>query len=173
MDRETGAPQLLSLLDAEYRCTGKSPRLPKLWPYRSDAFGTFGLDAQVIFLWPEVTLDTCEEEALFLVLSQLSYFGRAESWCTARLSPGWVPLDHRRWAQIDHATAELMNQTNCLPMEGDHIPDGQEPVRVLMPHPTAWQERNYGRKAKRPDMSWDLLAETAALHAERWSVPPG
>jgi CRISPR-associated protein Csb2 len=173
MDRATGAPQLLSLLDAEYRCTGKSPRLPKLWPDRSDAFGTLSLYAQVVFLWPEVTLDTAEEGILSLVLSQLSYFGRVESWCTARLSQGWVPLDHGRWVQIDYATGEVMHEINCVPMDGDHIPAGHEPVRVLLPHPTAWQEWSYGRRVKRPDPPWNLLAETTDLHAERWSDPPG
>jgi CRISPR-associated protein Csb2 len=42
-----------------------------------------------------------------------------------------------------------------------------------MPHPTAWKEWSYGRRARRPDPPWNLLAETADLHAERWSDPPG
>jgi CRISPR-associated protein Csb2 len=138
-----------------------------------DAFVALDRGDEVIFLWPEVTLDTGEEEVLSLVLSQLSYFGRAESWCTARLSQEWVPLDHGRWAQINHATGEIMAEINCVLMDGDFIPDGQEPVRVLMPHPSAWKEWSYGKKAKRPDPPWNLLAETADLHAERWSDPPG
>jgi CRISPR-associated protein Csb2 len=138
-----------------------------------DAFVVLDPHSEVIFLWPEVSLNIGEEEVLSLVLSQLGYFGRAESWCTAQLSQGWVPLGHRRWAQSDHAMGEMMIEINCVPMDGDHIPDGQEPVRVLVPHPTAWREWSYGRKAKRPDPPWNLLAETADLHAERWSDPPG
>jgi hypothetical protein len=130
-------------------------------------------DAEVVFLWPEVDLDPGEAEVLSLVLPQLSYFGRAESWCTARLSPGWVPLSYGRWAQSDHARGEMMAEINCVTMNGDHIADGQEPVRVLLPHPVAWEEWSYGRKAKRPDPPWNLLAETADLHAERWRDPPG
>ncbi len=138
-----------------------------------DAFVVLHPDAEVIFLWPDVSLDTGEAEVLSLVLSQLSYFGRAESWCTARMSQGWVPFDHGRWARIDHATGEVMTETNCVPIDGDHIRDGQELVRVLMPHPTAWKEWSYGRKAKPPEPLWNLLAETADVHAERWSDPPG
>jgi len=51
-----------------------------------DAFVTLAPKTEVVFLWPTVILDTSEEEMLQLVLSQLVYFGRAESWCSARLS---------------------------------------------------------------------------------------
>lgn len=127
----------------------------------------------MVFLWPEVTLDAAEEEVLRLILAQLGYFGGAESWCTARLSAWWVPRSHELWAQIDKATGEIMAETNCIPMNGDSIPNGKEPVQVLTPHPSAWKEWSYGEKAKRPDPPWNLLAETADLHAERWSDPPG
>jgi CRISPR-associated protein Csb2 len=112
------------------------------------------------------------EEVLSLVLWQLSYFGRAESWCTVRLSHGSVPFDYGRWAETDYATGEMMTEINCVPMDGTHISHGQEPVHVLMPPPTAWKEWSYGRKAKPPYPLWNLLAETADLHAEHWSDPP-
>lgn len=138
-----------------------------------DAFVALAPDAEVVFLWPEVSLDSSEERTLHLVLSHLAYFGRAESWCVARLSKEWEPLDNERWAQIDKRTGEVMAETNCIPLNGGSIPHGKEPVRVLSAHPVTWNAWHYGKRAKRSDPPWNLLAETADLHAERWSDPPG
>jgi CRISPR-associated protein Csb2 len=67
----------------------------------------------------------------------------------------------------------MISEINCIRMNGDHIHDGQEPVCVLLPHPIAWQEWSYGRKAKRLNPPWNMLAEAADVHAERWRDPPG
>jgi CRISPR-associated protein Csb2 len=138
-----------------------------------DTFVALAPDAEVVFLWPEVSLDSNEERTLHLVLSHLVYFGRAESWCVARLSKEWEPLTNQRWAQIDKRTGELMAETNCIPLNGGSIPHGREPIRVLSAHPGTWNAWHYGKRAKHPDPPWNLLAETADLHAERWSDPPG
>jgi CRISPR-associated protein Csb2 len=61
----------------------------------------------------------------------------------------------------------MITEVNCVLMDGDLISTGQEPVRVLMPHPTTWKEWSYGRKAKPPDPLWNLLAEMADVHAEQ------
>jgi len=45
-----------------------------------DAFVVVDPSDELIILWPDVTLNAPEEGILDLVLSQLSYFGRAESW---------------------------------------------------------------------------------------------
>jgi CRISPR-associated protein Csb2 len=175
------APPLMSLPPASLGHTrhfmpwykGWNPEKPSRRTLVFDAFVALGPEAEVVFLWPEVKLDRSEEQTLHLVLSHLVYFGRAESWCVAQLSTKWRPLDNERWAQIDTATGEVMAETNCIPLNGGGMPHGQEPVRVLSAHPTTWNAWQYGRRAKRPDPPWNLLAETADLHAERWSDPPG
>jgi CRISPR-associated protein Csb2 len=108
----------------------------------------------VVFLWPELVLSPEERRVLELVLSQVGYFGRAESWCVARLLP-----------EVDRVSP------NCVPHGG--AGEGGEAVRVLAAHLDTWAEWSFGRSARRPTPPWNLVAETADLHAERWSDPPG
>jgi CRISPR-associated protein Csb2 len=138
-----------------------------------DAFIALDPTAEAVFLWPETTLNAEEEQTLRLVLSQLNYFGRAESWCTAQLSDGWELRGDGTWSQLDKATGEVMTKINCVPLNESSAPNGTEPVRVLAANPDTWNQWSYGKKRGRPDPPWNLLAETADLHAERWSDPPG
>ncbi len=118
-----------------------------------DAFVSLAHDAEVVFHWPEANL-TDGRPTLALLLSQLGYFGRAESWCDARLLS-------------EYDTKRL----NCAP--GPTLA-GKESVRVLAADPTTWNGWAFkDKKIVRPDPSWNLLAETADLHLERWSDPPG
>jgi CRISPR-associated protein Csb2 len=131
-----------------------------------DAFVVLDPAAEVVFAWPQVTLEHEERQAVSLLLSQLGYFGRAESWCSARA------LEN---GDLDAASGRTCGWLN---VETGEVPeDGQtedaEPVRVLTPDPQAWSGWSYGRKAVKPDPPWNLLAETADLQRERWSDPPG
>ena len=121
-----------------------------------DAFVAVDPEAELLLLWPDLDLAADRRRVLALVLSQLGYFGRAESWCTARLLP---------------ATPDIA--VNCTPLNGAAPAPGQEAVRVLAAHPTTWSEWSFSRSARRSEPPWNLLAETADLHAERWSDPPG
>jgi CRISPR-associated protein Csb2 len=117
-----------------------------------DAFISLVPDADVVFHWAEAELT--EPQTLALLLSQLGYFGRAESWCAARLMP---EFDTKR--------------INCTP---GPTAAGQEPVRVLAADPATWNEWAFtSKQVISPDPPWNLLAETADLHVERWSDPPG
>ena len=118
-----------------------------------DAFVSLAKDAEVVFHWVDAKL-TDGEQTLALLLSQLGYFGRAESWCIARLLP---EFDTRR--------------INCTP---GSTAVKQESVRVLTADPASWSGWAFTNKnVVRPDPPWNLLAETADLHLERWSDPPG
>jgi CRISPR-associated protein Csb2 len=120
-----------------------------------DAFVVVPLNSELVFLWPGVSLTEDQQQTLRLVLCQLGYFGRAESWCAARL------------------TTVNGKAANCEPLAGTGVPPGQETVRVLTADPATWRDWSLGRKTRKPDPPWNLLAETADLHAERWSDPPG
>jgi CRISPR-associated protein Csb2 len=124
-----------------------------------DAFVALDPAAEVFISWPEVTLTAHEEAALRLVLSQLGYFGRAESWCSARLGNGSMALSGSPCREIDTEAVE--------------IPEGHDPVRLLLPDPQTWDQWSYGNKANQPEPPWNLLAETLDIHKERWSDPPG
>jgi CRISPR-associated protein Csb2 len=118
-----------------------------------DAFISLAPDAEVVFHWPDANL-TDGRQTLALLLSQLGYFGRAESWCSARLLSDF---DSKR--------------INCEPRSAVV---GEESVRVLIADPATWNKWAFkDRKIIRPDPPWNLLAETADLHLERWSDPPG
>lgn len=123
-----------------------------------DAFVALDPRDEVVFVWSEVTLVNGERKAAEELLAHLHYFGRAESWCTARMAE--PPPD---------------TTCNCRPIDADtgEIPLGAEPVQVLAPDPATWNTWGYGRKACRPSPPWNLLAETADFHKERWSDPPG
>ena len=120
-----------------------------------DTFVSLDPTAEVVFHWP-VAEDTSQQDrkALDLVLSRLGYFGRAESWSTARLLPDLDPAE-----------------VNCSPG-----PSGPrwETTRVLVADRETWNRWAFKDKnAVKPDPLWNLLADTADMHLERWSDPPG
>jgi CRISPR-associated protein Csb2 len=118
-----------------------------------DAFVSLDPNADVVFHWADANLPD-NGQTLALLLSQLGYFGRAESWCSAR--------------QLSDFDAKRINCT------ASSTALGQEPVRVLAANSKTWNEWIFkDRKIVRPDPPWNLLAETSDLHLERWSDPPG
>jgi CRISPR-associated protein Csb2 len=118
-----------------------------------DAFVCLAPDDNVVLHWPDATLNG-GEQSMAMLLAELGYFGRAESWCAARLLADFDPK--RLNCTVGPATA------------------GQETVRVLGADPESWNGWGFrDRKIVRPDPPWNLLAETADIHLERWSDPPG
>jgi CRISPR-associated protein Csb2 len=112
--------------------------------------------------WPEVDLTPPEQEALGRVLSRLNYLGRAEAWCAARLAD-WNVLSGEPCAWVDMNTGEIRGPTAI----------GTETTRLLCPDEASWNDWHYGPQAFTPEPRWNLLAETADLHNEGWSDPPG
>lgn len=117
-----------------------------------DAFVSVAPDAEVVFHWPDAQL--ADGETLALLLSQMGYFGRAESWCAARLL-----------GEFD------VGRLNCAPGTAS---GSDEAIRVLVADSASWRAWAFtSRKVVRPNPAWNLLAETSDLHEERWSDPPG
>jgi CRISPR-associated protein Csb2 len=117
-----------------------------------DAFLAVDPHQDVVFHWASGSLPPEQHRALDLLLSQLGYFGRAESWCSARLLSEFDP-----------------DRINC---RQENARPTHEAVRVLVPDPEGWRSWSFKSKS-RHDPPWNLLAETADLHAEKWSDPPG
>lgn len=131
-----------------------------------DAFVSLCKEDKVIALWPDPVLDERQRQCLSTLLERTGYLGRAESWCEARLL-------------ADHEAEACQGQINCFPMDGHPNLDEYDIVRMLCldPH-TAFEPVHVVRdnkKSKRPvyDPLWHLSIETAQLHEERWSDPPG
>jgi CRISPR-associated protein Csb2 len=120
-----------------------------------DAFVSVSPDAEVVFHWRSARAPSAQgRRALDLVLSRLSYLGRAESWSTARL-------------------LEEFDQTriNCWPGQPRR---GWETTRVLVADAGSWNAWTYqDKKVVKPSPVWNLLAETADMQREGWSDPPG
>jgi CRISPR-associated protein Csb2 len=107
-----------------------------------DTFVALDRDATVYVHWP-VELETAEHRALAAMAREVSYLGRAESWCDVEL------LNDGRSCPAP----------NCQPVNGAQVPGDVEPVRVLCPAESMTQD--------------DLERTTAALQREGWSDPPG
>lgn len=134
-----------------------------------DAFVCLERDSEVTVVWPDAKLDEDQSRILKTILNAIGYVGRAESWCEAKL--------------LDGAEYEL----NCRPLNGETPNSGQELVRVLCAHPTdgfdgehVTEVEKTGRgknkqilKQSRYDPAWNLCIDTAQLHDEKWSDPPG
>lgn len=132
-------------------------------------------DEQALFIhWP-VALPAGERALLGALASGLSYLGRAEAWAEAALVEGDPPDD----------------QWTCPIAEGHPAEPGWEQVAVLAPVSAdtyaAWRQAQPGTteakpgKAKRKtadavyptDLLACLCADTALLHKQGWSQPPG
>lgn len=149
-----------------------------------DAFLRLDADDELLIHYP-VELEPGETDLLERLVSNLGYFGRAESWVDGRLIEGIEPDE--RWSRP------------VVPGLAD-LPDrGTEQVAVLAPVPpheyTIWREAALERavaefeieRGKRPtardrqrieapypeDLVACLLVETADLQRQGWSQPPG
>ncbi len=132
-----------------------------------DTFVCVGRDGEVIAVWPGVELSPEQRRLLENLLDKLAYVGRAESWCIGRL------LSPEDAAAVD---------VNCFPVNGSAAGAKGELVQVLCADPeTAFSDEHVKplggkkRRSSRPvyDPAWNLCIETAQLHAEKWSDPPG
>src|SRR5579875_527675 len=84
-----------------------------------DTFVALPREAPVLIDWPTAALDSDQTEALSAILGNLNTFGRAESWCEARLeSYGHIP-----------------GGFICAPLRGS-LPAGHEIVRLLCADPS-------------------------------------
>ena len=128
-----------------------------------DAFVCVARDSEVLVSWPRADLDTQQQALLAHFFDRLGYLGRAESWCEARLIDGKAGMEGVNSRPLDHGEVPTSNE---------------ELVRVLCPDPdTAFLNEHVratsGRKRPVYDPEWNLAIETAQLHAEKWSDPPG
>ncbi len=140
-----------------------------------DAFVCIRPEDEVVAVWPEAALEPAGMSVLRRLVENFGYFGRAESWCEARL------LSEPEAEELVWRTGFL----NCRPLNGSALEANEETVRVLCVDPaTAFQDdcvtegaakRGRGKKDSRSryDPAWNLCIETAQLHAEGWSDPPG
>lgn len=141
-----------------------------------DAFVALDPKSEVCMIWPDAVLLPERQQCFALLLKNLTFLGRAESWCEARL--------------MNEAEAQrALNQVNCQPVNGEPPAADSELVRLLCADPEeAFRNTAFTRTVQRKrgknvveveeatasyDPNWHLCAETLWLHQERWSDPPG
>ncbi|HOE12832.1 MAG TPA: type I-U CRISPR-associated protein Csb2 [bacterium] len=136
-----------------------------------DTFVSIERKAEVIAIWPGTNLRGEQADLLRLVLSNVGFFGRAESWCEARLL-GQEEID------------QLEERINCVPLNVSQPGSNQEIVRVLCADPETAFGNEYTpkmtigkgkKKSESPlyDPDWHLCMETLEIHKQKWSDPPG
>jgi CRISPR-associated protein Csb2 len=139
-----------------------------------DAFASLDKKSELYVIWPDAELNQEQVEMLDTIISNLGYLGRAESWCEGRLLSSQE--SQKQWAMI-----------NCFPSHDQPLNDNQELVQVLCPDPESAFDNSHviqkktvgkGKNKQTIDVSiydppWNLCIDTAQLHQERWSDPPG
>lgn len=143
-----------------------------------DAFVRLEAHEDLIAAWPEIALSNDERDLLTVLLHDLSYLGRAESWVEACLLDQWegTPNCKPSDLSVDVETSEVL-----------------EPVQLIAPVDSsayaAWRQQiiaAHGLDAKKltrskkqilitlPEDMLDMLRiDTADLLRAGWSQPPG
>ena len=137
-----------------------------------DAFLRFDRDAEVIAVWPSVTLTPEQRSLAVHLLDRLGYLGRAESWVEGRIADDWD------------------GEINSYPRAAGAVPSADTvPVDVAVPlTPAAWAElretliSKVDGMAKRkravinatlPERLADAIAvDTSDWQNAGWSSPP-
>lgn len=130
-----------------------------------DAFARVAHDDPLVIVWPRLALDAAQTELLDVLLENLSFLGRAESWVDARrmespVDPNCVPAAE----SVDPETGEVTGEI----------------VRLMAPNtPEAYREFRSGRLDRKKLLTtlpedWlnAIGVETGALQAAGWSAPP-
>ena len=118
---------------------------------KKGALATAVVDADdaIVWLWADVELSADDREALGALLRATNTFGRAESWCEAKL----LETTHK---EANCRLFELASAAKGL--------RGAEPVRVLAPQTKEWAG---------DELLAALMIETSAMRKEKQLEPPG
>lgn len=152
---------------------GKHEKTTKVF----DTFIQIEEGSAILIAW-DVTLDDHERDALKKIAERLGYFGRAESLVVARLLEGITGIEANA---IPHdEAAPLPSKTGLVRLLAPTAPEDYGAWRddfmtkallALGPKPTTTQ------KKKLPQLPDDLFAalhaDTGALQAAGWNLPPG
>lgn len=152
-----------------------------------DAFVALNKTADIVVAWPGEELTAEQRKMLSQLVQHLGFLGRAESWCNGRL------LDDET-AQSLCDSARKLNGNGaywCEPLGERPVTENEEVIRVLCADPrTAFLDEHVVRletvtsgRGKNKltsttrhalyEPNWHLCAETALLHEQKWSDPPG
>lgn len=143
-----------------------------------DAFIRLDSHAELIAAWPELTLPSEERELLGVLLRDLGFLGRAESWVEATLLDSWegVPNCVPSELSLDTETGEALDPVRLIaPLEGEAY--GEWRRRTIAAHGLDAKKPKKAQQqilATMPERLLDVLhIDTADLQRAGWSQPPG
>ncbi len=160
-----------------------------------DAFLQLERDAKLHLFWPTVNLSDELRAALGLLLSRLSYLGRAESWAEARLLDGGPPAGGALATPVGAEGARVGGRTARVlaPVEPVQYPRWREAIQQGRQQVLLAQKREKAAAKGKPtdkvkltakelgaldaslaeDLYRALHVDTSDLHEDGWSQPPG
>jgi CRISPR-associated protein Csb2 len=121
-----------------------------------DTFVSVNPTDELLWLWPDVVLDEKERESLTELLSALGTFGRAETWCEAKLIS-----DQEAVLVAGDSNDALKPNSNQLTSQLSLA--GLETMRLLLPD----------ARANADDLFQNLKVETLIMHQKRQLEPNG
>jgi CRISPR-associated protein Csb2 len=122
-----------------------------------DTFATIRKDQPLLLHWPKIELSDHQRTDLRLLLSRMSYFGRAESWCRADLHT--CPIEEINAAGMS-AIAPGRTHWECRCIEDQGKPAGQEYRDYLL-------ERRLAPLPNLTDEVAELFPRTKAVDGNR------
>lgn len=142
-----------------------------------DAFVHLHPVDELVAVWPEVELPDDARELLGLLLRDLGYLGRAESWVDASLrdDAGLEPNCVAGEEPVDRDTGELTEPVRLItPL----APDQYQEWQTRSEAETDWgtmrpRERRILRSTLPRSLFGALQLDTSAIQAAGWSQPPG
>lgn len=166
--------------------------MPQRDPLGSDKTKVFDAFAAVsgplIALWPEAELLEDERRVLGVLLDNLSYLGRAESWVEAAVAdspPGEPncfplgigceangPIDSRTYREVPEGYETISLLAACKP--ADYLVWASRQSEALQTATVGRVRAGVRARVSVPVDLWEALhAETGTLQRQGWSAPPG
>lgn len=148
-----------------------------------DAFARVAPDDPVIIAWPALVLDTPQTEMLDVLLENLGFLGRAESWVEARRAPASVDCNCVPVTEfVDRETGEVTGE--IVRLMAPNAPEVYRAFRsekleaagisrdpaVCLPKLKSEQKKLLATLPN--DWLSAIGVETGALQAAGWSAPP-
>ena len=141
-----------------------------------DAFVRVLPDADVVVAWPYLDLPQAEADLLDVLLRDVGFLGRAESWVEARRMANWSGEPNCRPSElaVDTDTGEITDPVRLIvPMRNDEYREWRD-ARVAEIPPKAKGKAVARLRKTLPEHLLDSLRlDTADLQAAGWSSPPG
>lgn len=141
-----------------------------------DAFVRLAPDSEVIIAWPELALPDDQALLLDVLLRDMGFLGRAESWVEARRLSHWSSEPNCRPGEVavDVDTGEITAPIRLIvPLTSSAYRDWRQARLAEIPPKAKGKAVARLRKTLPEQLLDSLRLDTADIQAAGWSRPPG